>query len=122
MARILVVDDEKEVVDLLQEFLSGKGYTVYTAQNGREAMAMVKEVRPHIVLLDIIMPEMDGIATLKEIKKLDPVIGVVMATAVQDEHLAKSAMAMGAYDYVVKPFDLYYLENVLMVKMADLLG
>lgn len=122
MAVILVVDDEKEVVDMLQEFLLIKGYTVYTAVNGREALDLVKKVRPHIVLLDIIMPEMDGITVLKEIKKIDPAIGVVMATAVKDEALGKSAIDMGAYDYVVKPFDLNYLENVLLVKMVEMMG
>ncbi len=122
MAVILVVDDEKEVVDMLQEFLLAKGYTVHTARNGREALDLVKKVRPHIVLLDIIMPEMDGITVLKEIKKIDPAIGVVMATAVKDEALGKGAMDMGAYDYVVKPFDLNYLENVLLVKMVEMVG
>jgi len=122
MATILVVDDEKEVTELLEEFLSDKGYTVYTAQNGRMAVEITKKIRPHIVLLDIMMPEMDGITTLKELKKIDPAIGVVMATAVKDEELAKSTMAMGAYDYVVKPFNLDYLENVLLTKMVDILG
>jgi two-component system response regulator AtoC len=122
MARILVVDDEVEVLDMLKVFLSAKGYTVHTAQSGRAALELVKQVRPHIVLLDIIMPEMSGIDVLKKIKTMDPTIGVVMATAIKDEDLAKKAMKLGAYDYIAKPFDLDYLENVLMVKMADILG
>lgn len=120
-ATVLIVDDEQEIIDMLREFLSAKGYTVHTARNGREALAIVKKVHPHIVLLDIIMPEMDGITVLKEIKKIDSAVSIVMATAVKDADLARSAMSMGAYDYVVKPFDLHYLENVLFVKMVDIL-
>ncbi len=122
MTRILVVDDEVEVLGMLEAFLSAKGYTVHTAQSGRGALELVKEVRPHIVLLDIMMPEMSGIEVLKKIKAMDPAIGVVMATAIKDEELAKKTMELGAYDYIVKPFNLNYLENVLLVKMADILG
>lgn len=122
MAVILAVDNEQEVVDMLKEFLSENDHTVYTALNGRAALELMKKIRPHIVLLDIVMPGMDGISTLKEIKKVDPTVGVIMATAIKDEDLARSAMALGAYDYVVKPFDLQYLEDVLSVKMIDILG
>ena len=124
MERILVVDDEIEVCNSLKRFLSikGKGYEVDTANSGKEAVRKVKENRPHIVLLDIIMPGMSGIDTLKEIKKIDPNIGVIMATAVADEEIAKRALQLGAYDYILKPFDLNYLETVLMVKIIDVIG
>ena len=122
MARILVVDDEVEVCNILKKFLVSKGYEVYTALDGETAVSKTKEVRPHIVLLDIIMPGMNGIDTLKEIKKVDPAVGVIMVTAVVDEELAKRAFELGAYEYITKPLDLNYLENVLMVKMVDLLG
>jgi len=122
MERILVVDDEVEVCNTLKKFLASKGYEVYTALDGETAVSKTKEVRPHIVLLDIIMPGMGGIDTLKEIKKVDPTIGVIMVTAVTDEELAKRALELGAYEYITKPIDLNYLETVVMVKMVDLLG
>lgn len=122
MERILVVDDEVEVCNVLKEFLSSKDYEVYTALDGPTAISKVKEVRPHIVLLDIIMPGVGGIDALKEIKKVDPRVGVVMVTAVTDQELAKRAIELGAYDYITKPMDLNYLETVLMVKIIDLLG
>jgi DNA-binding response OmpR family regulator len=122
MEKILVVDDEITICNLFKEFLTLKGYEVYTASDGRTAVAKVKEIRPHIVLLDIMMPGIGGIETLKEIRKVDPRVAVVMVTGVFDEELGKRAMELGACDYITKPVNFDYLESVLMVKMIDLLG
>jgi len=121
MEKILVVDDERHVVRLLKEFLSSKNYEVYTAMNGMEAIEKVKEVNPHIVFLDILMPGMGGLDCLKEIMKLNPKTAVVMLTAVIDEELALRALQLGADDYITKPVDLKYIETVVMVKMIQLL-
>lgn len=121
MERILVVDDEAETCSVLKDFLVLKGYEIHIALNGKDAIRMLKEVRPHIVLLDIMMPGMGGIETLKEIKKIDPRVGVVMIASVIDEEIAKRTLELGAYDYITKPMDLDYLETVLMVKILDLL-
>ena len=122
MGRILVVDDEIAICNLLRKFLDLKGYEVYTASNGKTAIAKVKEIRPHIVLLDIMMPGMDGIETLKEIKRLDPRVGVIMITAIADNELGLRTLELGASDYICKPLDLAYLEDLLAVKIIDLLG
>ncbi len=122
MQRILVVDDEIEQCNVLKKFLSLKGYEVDTATSGSAAIDKVKQVRPHIVLLDIRMPEMDGIEVLQEIKKADPAVGVIMVTGVTDHEEAKKTLELGAYDYITKPVDFDYLETVLMVKIVDLLG
>ncbi|MHB8772718.1 MAG: response regulator [Syntrophales bacterium] len=121
MGRILVVDDEIEVVRLLQSFLTSKGYEVDTALNGAEAIAKVGERAPDIVLLDIMMPGMGGIDTLKEIKKIDPDIAVIMVTAVVDEELGNRTLELGAYDYITKPINIEYLETCVMVKMIYVL-
>ena len=121
MGNILVVDDEIEVVRLLQVFLTSKGYEVSTALNGAEALAKVKETKPDIVLLDIMMPGMGGIDTLKEIKKIDPSIAVIMVTAVVDEELANRAVKLGAFDYITKPINIDYLETCVMIKMIYVL-
>jgi two-component system, OmpR family, response regulator len=115
--RILVVDDEIQAVRLLKKFLVSKAYDVYTATNGWEALQQIKEVNPHIVLLDIIMPGMGGLDTLKAIKKINPKIAVIMVTALFDEELAKKALQLGADDYITKPFDLNDIENNVLVKM-----
>jgi len=122
MAKILVVDDENVICDVLKEFLTLKGHEVHTALNGRAAIAKVKTERPHIVLLDILMPGMRGLKVLQEIKGLDPRLGVIMITGVMNVDVAKKAIALGAYDYITKPVDFEYLESVLMAKLLDLLG
>lgn len=119
MAKILVVDDEIEACNALKEFLGLKGYEVYTAQDGKTAIDKVQELRPQLILLDMIMPGMHGIEVLKEIKKIDPEIGVIMVTVVTDEAQAKKALKLGAYDYITKPVDLNYLDTVVMVKILD---
>jgi DNA-binding response OmpR family regulator len=122
MEKILVVDDESHIVRLLKKYLASKKYEVYTATNGMEAIEKVKEVNPHIVLLDILMPGMGGMDCLKEIKKINPKTVVVMITAVIDEELAIRALQLGADDYITKPLDLNYIETVVLVKMIQLLG
>jgi len=121
MGKILVVDDEVEVVRLLKNFLTSKDYEVYTALNGSEAIACVKEVRPDIVLLDIIMPGIGGIDTLKEIKKIDPTTAVIMVTGLIDEELANKSIQLGAFDYITKPINIDYLETCVMIKMIYVL-
>ena len=123
MERILVVDDDVGICNMLQRyFLLENRYEVHTVNDGESALSKVKEVRPHIVLLDVMMPGMGGIETLREIKKVDPAVGIIMITAVVDEDLAKQAVALGAYDYITKPLNLDYLETVVMVKIVDILG
>jgi len=115
--RILVVDDEIQAVRLLKKFLISKAYDVYTATNAWEALEQIKEANPHIVLLDMIMPGMGGLDTLKEIKKINPEIAVIMVTALIDEELAKQALQWDADGYMTKPIDLNNIENNLRVKM-----
>ncbi len=120
MARILVVDDEQEVCDMLKKFLIKREHTVYTALDGEEALSIVKEERPHIVLLDIRMPKMDGIECLKLIKEIDKEVGVIMITAVKEEEIGKQALKLGAFDYITKPLSLKFLEDCLMVKLLQM--
>jgi len=122
MEKILVVDDEIEVCNALKEFLSLKEYEVETALDGAGALKKVEQFKPHIVLLDIIMPGMGGIDVLSKIKNIDPKISIIMTTAVADEEIAKRTIQLGAYDYITKPIDLNHLETVLMVKMVDIMG
>ena len=92
------------------------------ASDGRSAVAKVKEIRPHIVLLDIVMLGMGGLEILKEIRKVDPRVGVIMVTAISDQELGKRRIELGAYDYITKPVSFDCLETFLIVKIIDLLG
>lgn len=105
----------------VKEVLVQKGHEAIVALNGEEAIKKVKEERPHIVLLDIRMPGMDGIEALKQIREIDKEVGVVMITAVKEEETGRKCLELGAHDYIAKPFSLDYLETVLMVKLIDFL-
>jgi DNA-binding response OmpR family regulator len=122
MKKILVVDDEQAVCNMLKKFLTKKGYAVTIALNGEAAVKQVKEERPHIVLLDIRMPGMDGVEALKRIKEIDKEVGVVMITAVKEDAIGKRCLELGAYDYITKPLGFDYLEKVLLVKLLDFEG
>ncbi len=117
-ARVLVVDDDPATVELLQEFLLAKGYEVLTASDGAEALRTVKAERPHLLLLDIMLPKLDGLEVLRQVKALDPTVGVIMVTGVNEEAIGRQAMGLGAFDYIVKPLDLPYLEQSLWYKLT----
>ncbi len=120
--KILIVDDDRSVLKFLERFLIKKSYEVYLATNGKEAIEIIKNESPQVILLDIKMPMMNGIEVLKEIKKINPAIGVIMITAVQEEDTALEAMKLGADDYICKPFDLEYLENSVLAKIVLMTG
>lgn len=119
MNKILIVDDEAQIVEVLKKFLNIRGYEVFTAFSGHEAIKTMNETRPSVVLLDIIMPGMNGIDTLVKIKEIDQDIGVVIMSALSDRELIDKAIELGASDYIIKPFDLKYVEKVIMSKIAE---
>jgi len=120
MARVLVVDDHAAVRDLLREFLVIKGYEVDEAATGAEALRRLREGRPHLVLLDLTLPDMSGLAVLREVQAIDPGVGVIMITGVQEDEVARVALQAGAFDYITKPVDLVYLEKSLWSKIATM--
>lgn len=117
--RILVIDDEQVICDVLKKFLAKKGYKASVALSGEEGIRKIKEEKPHIILLDIRMPNMDGVEALKRIREIDKNIGIVMVTAVNENEVGRKCMELGAYDYIIKPFSIDYLETVLTVKLLD---
>jgi len=121
MPRILVVDDEPDAVELLQEFLTSKGYEVITASDGEEALRKVKSERPHLILLDVRMPKMNGLEVLRQVRQIDKEVGVIMVTAVNEEETGRQALELGAFDYIVKPLDLEYLEKSLWYKVTTMI-
>ncbi|HEY3066307.1 MAG TPA: response regulator [Methylomirabilota bacterium] len=116
--RLLVVDDEEAVRSLLYDAFGGS-YTVVTAADGYEALAELREARPAVVLLDMLMPGMDGVETLERIQAFDPTIPVIMLTANQDTGRARATLVAGAFDYVRKPFDLEGLARVIAAACAE---
>ena len=112
--RILIVDDTLFMRIKLKSLLEKCGYQVVgEAANGLEAIDKFKVLSPDIVLMDITMPEMDGISALKEIKSIDPKAIVVMVSAMGQERSVKEAIAAGARNFVVKPFQDDKIKDVL---------
>ena len=101
--RILIVDDEEDIRVVLKISLSDLGYEVYTAENGEEALRIIQEVTPPIVLTDIRMPVMDGIELLRRIKQDDPETEVIMITGHGDMDLAIESLKHEATDFITKP-------------------
>ncbi|MBN1823809.1 MAG: response regulator [Endomicrobiales bacterium] len=114
---VLVVDDEADVLIVLKEFLSKIGFNVMTSCGGRDALEIVKSNPVHLVLLDIAMPELDGISTLREIKKIRPKLLIVMITGNSSSHKIVEAFSSGAYDYLIKPIDFSYLRECVVSRL-----
>jgi len=118
MLEILLVDDEPEIIKALKSVLDQKGYNVRVAYNGKDALQIVKEHRPHLVFLDIRMPLMSGLTVLRNIRELDRSIKVVMVTAFGTKEIVGEALRLGAVDFIKKPFTGEYLENEVMAKVS----
>ncbi len=103
MATILVVDDAAFMRMRMSKILSEAGYDVVQAENGLDAIAKYKNSRPDAVLMDITMPEMDGLTALKEIRAIDPTARIAMVTALGQQQIVLEAVKSGAKDFLVKP-------------------
>jgi two-component system, response regulator, stage 0 sporulation protein F len=119
LGRLLIVDDELSVREVLGEYFSEQGYAVETAGDGDEALASVRRSAPDLVLLDMRMPGIDGVETLRRIRALAGDVVVIMVTANEDVALARETLKLGALDYVAKPFDFAYLERAVMAGLAQ---
>ncbi len=117
--QILVVDDEPDLVDLVRFNLERRGYEVLAAGDGREALAIARERRPDLAIVDVMMPEMDGIELVRRLRG-DPrlsAIAILVLTARTDERDELQALTVGADDYVPKPFSI----RVLLARVESLL-
>ena len=111
--KIMIVDDEEDVRLFLSDFLAEREFWVDTAGSGEEALEKLAKQSVDIILLDIMMPGMDGLECLDKIKQKYHKTTVIMITALKDEVKMARAKKSGAYDYIVKPFSLSYLETEL---------
>ena len=123
LGRVLVVDDELGPRESLRMLLK-PSYAIQTAENGRTALDLLRRFQPDVVIMDIKMPEMDGLELLRHVKRADPSIEVVMITAYASLETVRHALTHGAFEYLIKPFSRQDLEDVvhraLVRRQADL--
>lgn len=111
--KVLIVDDEAPLVRMLAAHLTEMGYRVVSASDGVEAMRVVKEESPDVVLCDIVMPDIDGIEVLRQVKQTYPRLPVIMMTGYAERDNLDACIVAGAEDYLSKPFNHDTLRDVL---------
>ena len=104
MYNILICDDEKDIVEALNIYLSSEGYSIFKAYNGKEALEILAKQEIHLVLLDIMMPEMDGITAMSKIRS-ESAVPIILLTAKSQDTDKILGLTVGADDYVTKPFN-----------------
>ncbi|HMM22218.1 MAG TPA: response regulator [Selenomonadales bacterium] len=115
---VLVIDDQPGIRRLLIEVLSEEGYSVVEAANGYDGLQKAKDVHPAVILMDMKMPGMDGIETLREMKRIGIGDRVVMMTAYGELDLVTEAKEIGAADYITKPFDIVALCQMIQKNLT----
>ncbi|HWQ65064.1 MAG TPA: response regulator [Methanospirillum sp.] len=116
--RILIVDDAELAREIEGLFLYHAGCTVVEAEDGVQALQKYQELRPVLVILDIIMPNLNGIQTLRQLKKVDPAVRVLICTAADDYRMIDMALKEGALGYIIKPFK----GDEFLKKVHDIIG
>ncbi|PIU40814.1 MAG: hypothetical protein COS99_08665 [Candidatus Omnitrophica bacterium CG07_land_8_20_14_0_80_42_15] len=111
MVKILVIDDETDVCEFTKSFFKKRGFEVFTSTSGEKGISIAQEMKPDIVLLDIIMKDIDGITVLKRIKEIGSSAIVIMVTAIDDIGKMEEAKKLGAVAYLTKPLILAELER-----------
>lgn len=111
MKRVLIVDDEPELTDVVREYLADR-YEVMVAHSGPAALKSARSKRPDVVFLDINMPGPSGLEVLKELRRMDATIAVIMVTVNTEVGVVQECLREGAFAYVPKPFDLKYVEHM----------
>src|SRR5215510_585825 len=114
MANLLIVDDELSMRQFLTHLFQRDDHAIRVAENGRQALAMLRQQGADVIISDVKMPDMGGIDLLRAARELDPNVEVIMMTAFANENTAHQAFLLGAFDFVNKPFD----NNLLKEKVA----
>ena len=119
---ILVADDDASIRSLLKQLLSDEGYSVVEATTGTEVVEKVKDTNPDLVIMDVRMPELDGIEALSKLKVSSPKTSVLIMTAFGSSNNAIRAMELGAFDYITKPFELDKISHTVkrVIEYRDL--
>ena len=122
MMRFMVVDDSLVIRNQIHYILGEKFKIVGSAKDGLEAMAEFRELTPEFVTMDLTMPNMDGIATIKAMMEIDPQVRILVVSALNDKLTALRALRLGAYGFLTKPFTTYDLIDAVEELVSDMGG
>ncbi len=110
---VLIIDDEELVLELFAKILKKEEHTALTANNGKDGLLLAERKRPDLVILDLKLRDISGIEVLRQIKRIDENIEVIMITGYGAIRTAKTAMRLGAYEYITKPFNVDYVRSII---------
>ena len=116
---VLVIDDDNEVLEFLDTFFTNLGHKVTSASTAKDGLRQLMLNPPDLVLLDIMLPDKDGLALLKEIKDVDKEVSVAMITAYKDAERVIEAFRLGAMDCLLKPFNMEYIINTVLPRVKS---
>jgi DNA-binding NtrC family response regulator len=110
---VLIIEDDPALLEAVREHLVGRGHRVDTARTGREGLAAVARQHPQVVLLDLTLPDLDGAEVLRQILRLDRRLSVIIVSGSLDMRRARQLRRDGAFEYIVKPFELAHLDRMI---------
>jgi len=119
MAKLLIVDDESDIREFACNFFKKRKIEVFTASGGRQALDLIAQENPNLVLLDVRMEEMTGIEVLRQLRKSHPSVKVIMVSGVEEEEAINEARALGVVEYIHKPFILEELEKIVLSQLVN---
>jgi len=119
MAKLLIVDDESDIREFARNFFKKRKIDVFVASGGRQALELIAQESPNLVLLDVRMEEMTGIEVLRELRKSNSSLKVIMVSGVEDEETIKEANELGVIGYIHKPFILEELEKIVLAQLNN---
>jgi len=119
MSKLLIVDDESDIREFARNFFKKRQIEVFVASGGRQALELIANENPHLILLDVRMEEMTGIEVLRELRKNKPAVKVIMVSGVEDEETIKEANTLGVIGYIHKPFILEELEKIVLAQLNN---
>ena len=119
MPKLVIVDDEVDIREFAKNFFKKRDISVFTAKGGKEALRIIEEEKPDLVLLDVRMEEMNGVAVLRELRSKNNKVKVIMVTGVEDEETIKQATGLGIRGYIHKPLILDELEKIVFTELVE---